>query len=361
MMRFLSVAIAVLWLAESSALAQPSAQAMEAAQGLFAKATTAYNLGRFDEAVELFSKAYESWPQPEFLYNIAQSYRLAKNCKPALHFYKRFRSIKEQDTAAPLTQKKQDEIEKFITELTECVAKADRTAVTQPDTIVKPQLTPPAPPATTAAVPSAATAPTPAGRPGLRVAALDTPRKVGGDAVANARPEEVPGLIVVRFAGGVALISAADLGIPVQPAVRLTGGYPIHLTQVTLELGAALSYTPLPYEVMGDQKTGMMLAGRATAVASFPITPKLSLRGELGLGVVSLSGLVAGNPLSANRTTGSFTLPSVALGVGLDYAVARRFSATLSPLSLAFSRGADGMYASSLRELDFVVGLGYRP
>jgi hypothetical protein len=192
-------------------------------------------------------------------------------------------------------------------------------------------------------------------------AALDTPRDADGDAAANARPDEAPGLFVVRLAGGVALLSAADLGIPAQPVLRLTGGYPIRLAAMTLELGAALSYTPLPYEVMGAQKTGVMLGGRAAAVASYPITPKLSLRGELGLGVVSLSGLVAGNPLSANRTAGSFMLPSVAFGVALDYAVARRFTATVSPLSLALSRGGDGMYASSLRELDVVVGIGYWP
>src|SRR5689334_21971491 len=81
-----------------------------AAEEAYTKGDTAYNLGRYDEAAEWFTKAYESWPQPEFLYNIAQSYRLGGNCKQALHFYKRFKSIKEKDKDAPLSKKKKAEI-----------------------------------------------------------------------------------------------------------------------------------------------------------------------------------------------------------------------------------------------------------
>src|SRR5215510_10394025 len=109
MMRFSVVVLAVMWTGGGFAVAQPSGTKVQAAQDFFAKGNTAYNLGHFDEAANLFSKAYEAWPQPEFLYNIAQSYRLGLNCKQALHFYKRFRSLKEQDTAAPLSQKKKDE------------------------------------------------------------------------------------------------------------------------------------------------------------------------------------------------------------------------------------------------------------
>jgi hypothetical protein len=322
----------------------------QAAQNFFAKGNTAYNLGRFDEAADLFSKSYEAWPQLDFLYNIAQSYRAGRNCKQALHFYKRFRSLKEQDTAAPLSQKKKDEIEKFISELTECVANAERSAVSQPDTIVKPQLT------TTI---STATA-TPSGT--KRRTAAPEPKDVEGedDAVTKEQPSAGPKFVVARLTGGVALISAGDLGIPVQPVFGLFGGYPIHIAPVTVEVGAALSYTPLPYAVMDGQKRGMMLGFRATAVASYPITPKLSVRGDLGFGIVSLSGLESGNPISINHEAGSFILPSIRIGVAVEYELAPNIAATASPLSLAFSPGSDGMYPSSLREIDVVVGIGYR-
>jgi len=357
-MRLLSIAIAVLWLGTASALAQPSPQAVATAQGLFAKATTAYNLGRFEEAVTLFSQAYEAWPHPDFLYNIAQSHRLAKNCKQALHFYKRFVSVKDQDTEAPLTPKKREEIDRFISELTECVAKTESSASVQPDTLVKPQQ--PAPAEVPRGAGGAAAQTSTAGRAGPRVAALDV-RRDAGDESDRTAPTATPGVAVVSVAGGIALLGAGDLGIPVQPVVRLAAGYPIHVDPVIIALGGALSYTPLPYTVMGEQKLGAMVGVRAAAIASYPVTPKLSLHGELGLGIVSLSGLGAGNPISADRSAKTFTLPSVALGVGLDYEITRGVTATLSPLSVALSKGTDAMYASSLREVDFVVGLGYRP
>jgi len=355
-MRFSMIAIAVLWLGCENAFAQQSAPNMQAAQSFFANGNTAYNLGRFDAAADLFSKAYEAWPQLDFLYNIAQSYRAGGNCKRALHFYKRFRSLKEQDTAAPLSQKKKGEIEKFISELTECVANAERSAVSQPDTIVKPQLMTTTP--TTTTTPTATT--TPSGTK-VRTAALEPKgEEDDDDAVTKKRPSAGPKFVVARLTGGMALIGAGDLDIPVQPMFGLIGGYPIHIAPVTIEVGAALTYTPLPYTVMDEQKRGMMLGFRATAVASYPIMPKLSLRGDLGFGIVSLSGLEAGNPISTNHEADSFMLPSIRLGVAADYELAPNLAATVSPLSLAFSPGADRMYASSLREIDIVIGIGYR-
>lgn len=362
-MKRLLIALVVLGLGRGGALAQsaPAAsQQVAAAQELFARATTAYNLGRFDEAVTLFSKAYEAWPQPEFLYNIAQSHRLARNCKQALHFYKRFRSLKDQDPVAPLPQKKRDEIDKFIAELTECVANTERSAGTQPDTVVKP----PSPaPAANAAAPGAAPSAELGASSVTGSRGAGAVHRTGGDEVDKSGivPDDATGPVVVRFTGGVAMLSAADLGIPVQPVLRLGGGYPLHAGLATIEVGAALSYSPLPYLVMDEQKIGAMFGARLAAVASYPIASRLSLRGELGLGIVSLSGLVAGNPLSADRTAKSFTLPSLAAAVALDYAIARGVTATLSPLGVALSRGASGMYASSLREIDVVVGIGFRP
>jgi len=237
MMRFSVVVLAVLWTG-GLAVAQPSGAQVQAAQEFFTRGNTAYNLGHFDEAAELFEKAYEAWPQPEFLYNIAQSYRLGVHCKKALHFYKRFRSLMDQGTGTPLSSKKREEVERFIAELTECVANADRTAVAQPDTIVKPQSTPPG-----------ATPPAPIPEPAPKAEPKDND---GGDEVVR-QPEHVsPQRVVARLTGGVAMISAGDLSIPVQPVIGLIGGYPIHLAPLTLELGAALSYTPLPYMVMDE-------------------------------------------------------------------------------------------------------------
>src|SRR5687767_10417733 len=139
MMRRICLGVVALMISGGIAAAQqPTPEQQKIAEEAFGKGNTAYNLGRFTEAVEHFTKAYEAWPSPEFLYNIAQSYRLAGDCKQSLHFYKRFRSLKEKDTAAPLSASKREEVDRFITQQTECAAKADASQTAQPQTLDRP-------------------------------------------------------------------------------------------------------------------------------------------------------------------------------------------------------------------------------
>lgn len=49
-----------------------------------------YNLGEFDEAVAEFKAAYALTSEPGLLFNIAQAYRLAKDCAKALLWYRKF-------------------------------------------------------------------------------------------------------------------------------------------------------------------------------------------------------------------------------------------------------------------------------
>src|SRR5262249_13985690 len=151
--------------------------------------------------------------------------------------------------------------ERFITELTACVTNADRSAVAQPDTIVRPQLTPAATPTPAVApipVQAAATLAPPSATVASASAAPEARREVRGrtavlasnrdngeddDAVAKQLPSNGPRLLVARLTGGVAKVSASDLRIPVQPVFGVTGGYPVHFTPWIVEFGAALSYT----------------------------------------------------------------------------------------------------------------------
>lgn len=61
-----------------------------AAKAEFKKGQTAYNLGRFDEALSFFSKAYEIKALPPILFNIAQCHRQLANYERAVFFYRRF-------------------------------------------------------------------------------------------------------------------------------------------------------------------------------------------------------------------------------------------------------------------------------
>jgi hypothetical protein len=370
MMRHLSIAIAVLWLGTASALAQPSPQAMSAAQALYAKATTAYNLGRFDEAVTLFSQAYEAWPHPDFLYNIAQSHRLSKNCKQALHFYKRFLSIKDQDTEAPLPQKKREEVDRFITELTECVAKTDSSASSPPDTLAKPQ---PAPAGVTtgpggqAAQPSTAgKAGTPASKPTAIAAAADNPADGNEQNEApdtgTVHASRQPRVLSARTTGGIALIGAGPVKVPIQPAFAVDIGYPLQLGRVILELGAGASFSPIPYtfDEMGSSKQGTLIGARAEVTVGYGITDKVAVRSDVGAGIATLGGLIQGNPFTKTREPGAFTMLSVRAGFTVDYAITPNVIASVVPFRFAFSPANAAMISSSFTQIEVAVGIGYR-
>src|SRR5262249_48901674 len=79
---------AILLLGALALPARAEPPARSEAKRLFEEATADYNLGKFDEAAELYKKAYQAKSDPAILYNIAQSYRLANDFKNALFFYK---------------------------------------------------------------------------------------------------------------------------------------------------------------------------------------------------------------------------------------------------------------------------------
>jgi tetratricopeptide (TPR) repeat protein len=57
----------------------------------FEAGTRAFNVGEFDNAAKEYREAYKLKPDPAMLYNVAQSYRLAKNVEQALFFYRSYR------------------------------------------------------------------------------------------------------------------------------------------------------------------------------------------------------------------------------------------------------------------------------
>ncbi len=57
---------------------------------LFADGMVQYDLRRFDAAITLFEKAFETRPDPVFLYNIAQAHRMAGRPADAAAFYRNY-------------------------------------------------------------------------------------------------------------------------------------------------------------------------------------------------------------------------------------------------------------------------------
>lgn len=68
------------------------------AQKAFEQGKTAYNLGQFEKAIELWTKAYELKPNAVFLYNIGQAHRQRKDFAKAIYFYKSY--LRESPQAA---------------------------------------------------------------------------------------------------------------------------------------------------------------------------------------------------------------------------------------------------------------------
>ncbi len=370
-MKRLLIILACLGVGSTVAYAQ-SKTTEEQAEDYFRKGDAAYNLQKYDEAVKWFEKAYETWPQPEFLYNIAQSYRLAGNCKKALHFYKRFKSLKEKDTENPLSAKKKKEVEKFIKDLEECAAKAEDSASQPPDGLDNPNEHGNDGNDTTGGDTTGGdTTGGDTTATGNDTTGGETEVAVKGDGKGDDDDEEIsfvekdsgttPKLLSARALLGPAIVSAGDLQVPVQPSFGLVAGYPLAAGPIQLDLGAGFSYSPLPYESMpGVQEQGTLIGVRAVVAATYPVNPKIGLRGDLGFGIASMGGLVEGNPFTDDRSAGSFTMPSFRFGVAADYALTPNVVATLSPFGLAFSPAPEEAFMSSLVEIDILVGVGYR-
>src|SRR6478672_10614234 len=69
---------------------ETSKDSKAAAKEHFQRGTSYYDLGRYADAIKEFEAAYELKNDPAFLYNLAQSYRLAGDADQALHFYRTY-------------------------------------------------------------------------------------------------------------------------------------------------------------------------------------------------------------------------------------------------------------------------------
>lgn len=93
MMR-LAIAAATVLLASSVVHAQPASdpdeQKRALARNYYERGLAHYNLAEYQTAIDFFKRAYALLPQPGFLFNLGQSYRLAGDCRNAAKLYRNF-------------------------------------------------------------------------------------------------------------------------------------------------------------------------------------------------------------------------------------------------------------------------------
>jgi len=333
-----------------------------------------FDLGNFQKAAESFKKAYEEWPDGAFLYNVASAYRQLDDCKQALFFYKRFLQVKKD---APADKK--SEVEGHIKTLEECVKKQEEARLRTPDGTVAPDSSlgngePDG--GNTGNTGNSGTGNTGnAGNTGTggRVAAGGG----GGGGDDDEEDEDTddadltettgqPTLLAAHAGLGGAVIGAGDLSIPVQLSVAVGVGYPIPLgPKMVLDAGVSVGFSPVPWSgVMGEQGNASFTTLMANAGLTYEVAPKISVRGELGAGVLLFGGLAQGNPFTDNMVaaTGALTTPAFRVGLTGEYAFTKNVAAAVTPFAFSYSTAQEGLKddISGLTRIEFTVGLGYR-
>ena len=175
-----------------------------------------------------------------------------------------------------------------------------------------------------------------------------------------------PRTMVARLTGGAAKVGAGDLDVPIQFSGALTGGYPLALAPgFTLELGAGVTFTPVPYDLPGGESaTASLFSILANVGATYALSPKLELHGDLGLGALMFAGLKMGNPFTTGgaETTGALTMFNVRVAATIGYAVTPNFLIIGTPIAFSYSPPYKDLMESisAITRIDFMVGVGYR-
>ncbi len=87
-----------------------------AARDHWERGTKFYDLGKYDDAIREFEAAYEAKGDPAFLYNLAQSHRLAGHVGDSLRFYKTYlRYVPKAPNRADIEERIK-ELEKIVAE-----------------------------------------------------------------------------------------------------------------------------------------------------------------------------------------------------------------------------------------------------
>jgi hypothetical protein len=342
-----------------------------AARKSFEAGERAYNLGEFPKAIDLFKAAYDEWPEPAILFNLAQTYRQLGNCKQAQFFYKRFLALKEQDTKKPIRPDLRTEVEKRIAELEDCLKRElasqppsgldSATAQTASTAQTKTKTTPDNATTTNPTKPNDETADTSEEN-------VDQDRDGETDTSDSPPPtSDKPSVVTLRLEVGAAKLTAGNLDPGMQFAGELLAGYPLTLApDLQVELGAAFGFSVVPYTTDVNEAGSMGLVAVVGNVSPrYEVTPKLSVRADVGLGALVVTGLEKmGNPFTemGSPATGALATFHVRAGVGVDYAVMRNFVVTVTPLAYGYSPAPTGFTdtVESVTEVAFVAGIGYR-
>lgn len=311
----------------------------------YEKGDRQYNLGRWTAAIALFEQAYSLDPDAAYLFNIAQAYRQADDCKQAAFFYKRYLSI---NTSAP----NRTQVEGYIQDLDEACRNRAQSNLTPPDnkdpngkdpnggnsgvnnsgtklnngTAIKSD------PVSDGTQVAALT-----GNDPSTTASIETPVEAEDDG---------PSLLVAHAYLGPSMMNfsyvdemrTGDLSA-VRGNITLGVGYPLQLGPVHVDVGALLSASTYKWvsgvgtnEVRG---TVGLTSTMANFGARYEVIDKLMIRGEFGLGALLITGLdEAQNPFTVRPGSALFARFTTRIAIGAEYALTENLAVSVSPLVL---------------------------
>jgi Tetratricopeptide repeat len=341
---FFSLALSLGPFAARVSAAPPTTEASKQAREAFAEGTSFFNLGQWDQAIAAWQKGYQFKPDPIFLYNIAQAYRLAENHEKAVFFYKSY--VRNAPKAANRT-----EVEGRIEQLEKLIQQKHDARSSPPDAAL-PAVTPATTPSSEPAAQPPPQQPPPAATPATTPAAAE---------VVAAPPKRTDRRIDLGVAGGVNLWA---VGIPggAQPStnITITAGYTLLFTQrIDLRLGVKLGYTYLADITSTDQFISVL------------IEPKLRIRLwqeklfafiDVGVGALIVSGVKSGSDLLTAGAASPGTVAAFELrpGVGIEYRVVPRFGIYLSPAMIYSPITNKKFTDSSMVRVDVSLGATLR-
>ncbi|HLK93311.1 MAG TPA: tetratricopeptide repeat protein [Polyangia bacterium] len=367
--RVLRVAQAAVIVLLTLAAAAARADDADKARELFTQGNTFFDLGQFDKAIDAWQQGYQLKNDPGFLYNIAQAYRTMGDAQKAIFFYKRYLSN------APKAHNR-SEVEQKISALQQQLSAQEQAKGLPPPGPFGPDNPGNAgnagatttPPATTATTPPPASGVAPPAVTGAEAAGTTPPPQdlgsagtVAGGSVTDVAPTPPPHRIDLRAAVGFDAW-ASGLQENAQPsfAFTLAGGYTFGApsSQFRFRLGALFGYTFLKESSGKDTFTSFLID--PTLVVR--VLPKLTLMADLGLGVLSVSGLTKSSSLLATdmvTINGSQALGLVRVGAAAEYDLTQNVSVFLWP---AYASSPKKQYFyQDIARFEVLAGFAYRP
>ena len=359
----------------SVAGAQSPAEKKKKALALYKQGSAMFDQGKWDEAIELFEKSYEEYPAPALLYNIAQSHRMRGDCKNALFSYKRFLQVKPDAS-------NKDAVEGYISQL-EASCKGDDDGGGGDggddgdggggggdggggdggggggDGA-----------GGGGAGGGGGDGAGGGGAGGGDGAAGGGDGGAGGsvDGSATVATTRATRLAATAEAGPAFLGLGGDLDVPAQLSISVGLAYPLAMGPIGLEVGGRFSFTAVPWENSaggGETGTSSLTSVLGNAAALYPLDDKLSLTGEVGLGIQVLGGVdEPGNVFIADGMTasGALTMFNVRVGLGAEYALSNSLVVSAHPVVFSFSPAREGMRESidQITRFEILAGLGYK-